>query len=55
MIEGVNNEAGIHRQAARSAARPEAILRESEWADHNRILTTRLSREPGPLAPGSHS
>ena len=30
MIEGVSNEACTHRQAARSAARPEAILRESD-------------------------
>ena len=55
MIEGISNEAGIHQQAARSGGRPEAILRESELADHNRILTTRSSPESGPLAHGSRS
>ena len=55
MIEVVGNEGGLHQQAARSAARPEASLRESEWADHNRILITRSFPEPGPLAHGSHS
>jgi phage terminase large subunit GpA-like protein len=38
----------IVRAAATAGARPDPILLVSEWADRNRMLTTRSSPEPGP-------
>jgi phage terminase large subunit GpA-like protein len=42
------SSAEIYRQAAQSAARPDAALKVSEWADKYRMLTLRSSPEPGP-------
>lgn len=39
--------AAIIARAARAGARPESRLTVSEWADQNRVLTTRSSPEPG--------
>lgn len=40
--------AAIISRAARAGARPDSRKTVSEWADENRILTTRSSPEPGP-------
>lgn len=40
--------AEAYRQAARNAARPDAALKVSDWADKYRMLTLRSSPEPGP-------
>jgi phage terminase large subunit GpA-like protein len=47
MTPDVRNADDTYREAARNAARREAGLRVSEWADQNRILSTRSSPEPG--------
>ena len=40
--------AAILQRSARTGARPDSRLTVSEWADKNRMLTTRSSPEPGP-------
>src|SRR4030095_15307427 len=42
------SSAEVYLQAARNAARPDAALKVSQWADTYRMLTLRSSREPGP-------
>ena len=42
------SSAEVYRQAARNAARPDAALKVSDWADKYRMLTLRSSPEPGP-------
>jgi len=47
VIEGVREAYDVYIQAARAGARPDPRMLVSEWADQNRILTTRSSPEPG--------
>jgi hypothetical protein len=55
MIEGVGNEP-VSTSRRREAQRgPKAVLREWEWADHNRILPPGHRLSQARLAHGSHS
>jgi phage terminase large subunit GpA-like protein len=47
MMEGIGRGADVYQGARRRAARPAAKLLVAQWADQNRILTTRSSPEPG--------
>ena len=46
-LPGLADAFEVTRRACRAGARPDPKLKLSEWADQNRVLSTRSSPEPG--------